>query len=71
MGITATVTVSTGAELDRALTRTKTEAGPWVIVAKVDESAPTMKPPQDCVFIKQRFMAAMGVPEGGTQGGPA
>jgi thiamine pyrophosphate-dependent acetolactate synthase large subunit-like protein len=71
MGITATVTVSTGADLDRALTRTKTEAGPWVIVAKVDESAPTMKPPQDCVFIKQRFMVAMGVPEGGTQGGPA
>src|SRR6188768_4195096 len=71
MGITATATVSTGAELDRALARTKAEAGPWVIVAKVDESVPTVKPPQDCVFIKQRFMAAMGMPEGGTQGGPA
>ena len=35
-------------------------AGPWVIVAKVDESAPTAKPPLDCVFIKQRFMAAIG-----------
>ena len=32
---------------------------------------PPVKPPQDCVFIKQRFMAAIGAPEGGTIGGPA
>jgi hypothetical protein len=30
-----------------------------VIVVKVDESAPIAKPPLDCVFIKQRFMAAI------------
>jgi thiamine pyrophosphate-dependent acetolactate synthase large subunit-like protein len=71
MGISATATVKTLAELDRAIARTRAEAGPWVIVAKVEESAPTMKPPQDCVFIKQRFMAALGVPEGGTTGDPA
>ena len=71
MGISATATVKTLAELDHAMARSRVEAGPWVIVAKVDESAPAVKPPQDCVFIKQRFMAAIGVPEGGTQGGPA
>jgi hypothetical protein len=31
-----------------------------MIVAKVQESAPAMKPPLDCVFIKQRFMATIG-----------
>ncbi len=53
------------------MARTRTEAGPWVIVAKVSESAPTVKPPLDCVFIKQRFMAAIGAPEAGTIGGKA
>ena len=41
---------------------------PLVIVAKVKESAPTAKPPLDCVFIKQRFMAAIGNPESATEG---
>jgi len=36
---------------------------PLVAVAKVSESAPTVRPPLDCVFIKQRFMAAIGNPE--------
>jgi hypothetical protein len=71
MGIAAAVTVNTAEELDAAMARTRTEAGPWVIVAKVHESSPAVKPPQDCVFIKQRFMAAIGVREGGTIGGPA
>jgi thiamine pyrophosphate-dependent acetolactate synthase large subunit-like protein len=71
MGISATATVKTLSELDHAMARSRIDTGPWVIVAKVDESAPAVKPPQDCVFIKQRFMAAIGVPEGGTQGGPA
>ncbi len=42
-----------------------------MIVAKVAESAPTVKPPLDCVFIKQRFMAAIGQPEAATRGGGA
>jgi len=71
LGISRCVTARTLDDLDAALSRMRQHAGPWVIVAQVDETAPTMKPPQDCVFIKQRFMAAMGVPEGGTQGGPA
>jgi thiamine pyrophosphate-dependent acetolactate synthase large subunit-like protein len=71
LGIAATATVGTPQELERAMARSRAEAGPWVIVAKVDESAPTAKPPQDGTFIKQRFMAAIGVPEGGTVGGQA
>ena len=71
MGIAATATVRTPAEFERAMARTAAEAGPWVIVAKVEESAPTMKPPQDCTFIKQRFMAAIGEAESGTAGGKA
>jgi thiamine pyrophosphate-dependent acetolactate synthase large subunit-like protein len=33
--------------------------GPRVIIAKVSESAPTPKPPLDCVSIKHRFMTAI------------
>jgi thiamine pyrophosphate-dependent acetolactate synthase large subunit-like protein len=62
-GIAATATVRTQEELERTMARTRTEAGPWVIVAKVEESAPTMKPPQDCVALKNRFMKAIGVSE--------
>lgn len=40
---------------------------PLVIVAKVTESAPTAKPPLDCVFIKHRFMTALGNPESATR----
>lgn len=71
LGIGATATVRTPAELDHTMVKTRAEAGPWLIVAKVDESAPVAKPPQDGVFIKQRFMAAIGVPESGTAGGKA
>jgi thiamine pyrophosphate-dependent acetolactate synthase large subunit-like protein len=53
-------TVRSADELRAALAP---EAGPLTIVAKVAESAPTAKPPLDCVFIKQRFMASIGNPE--------
>jgi thiamine pyrophosphate-dependent acetolactate synthase large subunit-like protein len=68
MGIAKAATVRTKAELSDALARSGREAGPWAIVAKVAESAPTVKPPLDCVFIKQRFMAAIGRPENATTG---
>ena len=68
LGAAHAVTVRTDDELGAALTRSASEPGPWVIVAKVRESAPTMKPPLDCVFIKQRFMAAIGSPEAATRG---
>ena len=67
MGLTAE-TVRTPESFDAAVARARAEPGPRVIVAKVSESAPSAKPPLDCVFIKQRFMAAIGQPEGGTQG---
>ena len=53
-------TVRTQEELRDAL---GTGRGPLAIVAKVAESAPTVKPPLDCVLIKHRFMAALGNPE--------
>lgn len=71
MNIDRCITVTALDDLEGALSRAREYPGPWVIVARVDETPPTMKPPQDCVFIKQRFMRAIGSPEGGTQGGPA
>jgi thiamine pyrophosphate-dependent acetolactate synthase large subunit-like protein len=70
-GIQSTETVGSLEELARVLLRVDAAPGPWVIVAKVEENAPTMKPPLDCVYIKQRFMAAIGCTETATQGGPA
>jgi thiamine pyrophosphate-dependent acetolactate synthase large subunit-like protein len=70
MGAAATVTVRTAGDLDAALKRAIAEPGPWVIVAKVGEASPAAKPPLDCVFIKQRFMAAIGNAEDGTAGRP-
>ena len=61
MGIAASVIVRSEDELTRALDAVTN--GPQVIVAKVLESAPTVKPPLDYVAIKQRFMAAIGNPE--------
>jgi thiamine pyrophosphate-dependent acetolactate synthase large subunit-like protein len=68
MGVHQAVTVRATGELVAALDRTRREPGPWMIVAKVEESAPTGKPPLDCVFIKQRFMEAIGRPEAATRG---
>ena len=69
MGAAQAATVSSGEEFGAALARARAVAGPWVIVAKVAESPPTVKPPLDCVYIKQRFMAAIGRPEDATLGG--
>jgi thiamine pyrophosphate-dependent acetolactate synthase large subunit-like protein len=68
MNIAAVASVTSAAELERALDRAAAEPGPWVIVARVGENAPAVKPPLDCVFIKQRFMAAIGSPEPATIG---
>ena len=70
MGFAATGTVHTAAGLNDVIARTRVEPGPWAIVAKVSESVPAVKPPLDCVSIKQRFMAAIGNPEPGTEGQP-
>jgi thiamine pyrophosphate-dependent acetolactate synthase large subunit-like protein len=54
--IDSTATVRTEHDLAVAL---QPQTGPVVIVAKVGESAPTVKPPNDCVALKQRFMQAL------------
>lgn len=46
--------------LEQSVLRTRREQGPWVIVVKVTESAPTAKPPLDYVFLRERFMKAIG-----------
>lgn len=70
LGIERAVTVRSETELAQTLTQALREAGPWMIVGKVEESAPTAKPPLDCVFIKHRFMEALGHPESSTTGSP-
>jgi thiamine pyrophosphate-dependent acetolactate synthase large subunit-like protein len=57
MRITASMTVRNEEELRGALG--VAAEGPQLIVAKVKESAPTVKPPLDYVAIKERFMAAI------------
>jgi thiamine pyrophosphate-dependent acetolactate synthase large subunit-like protein len=69
MGIASTATVRTSAELRSAVAAERAAPeGALFIVAKVKESAPTAKPPLDCVFIKQRFMAAIDNPESAVTG---
>jgi thiamine pyrophosphate-dependent acetolactate synthase large subunit-like protein len=68
MGIAAAATVRTTAELAAALARAGSEPGPSLIVAKIVNTSPASRPPLDCVFIKQRFMAALGCPEAATTG---
>ena len=60
MGIRSAATVRNEHELRAAIAEARRDSGPSVIVAKVEESAPTGKPPLDYVFIKGRFMAAIG-----------
>src|SRR5258707_6957227 len=57
MGIASAATARTAAELREAL------GSSGFIAAKVQESAPTAKPPLDCVFIKHRFMSAIRTPQ--------
>jgi thiamine pyrophosphate-dependent acetolactate synthase large subunit-like protein len=59
MGVIRTATVRDTGGLERVLGESRAEPGPWVIVAKVTESTPAVKPPLDCVYIKNRFMEAL------------
>jgi thiamine pyrophosphate-dependent acetolactate synthase large subunit-like protein len=68
MGIAHASTVRTIQSLKARLEHAGAQ-GPSVIVVKVEGGAPTGKPPLDCVYIKQRFMAAMGCSEAATEGG--
>ena len=61
----SSATVRSAEALTSALLWCDTQAGPWVIVAKVTENVPGVKPPLDYVGIKRRFMAAMGASQRG------
>ena len=70
MGIATSVTVRSEDELKRALEDPAPALvldGATVIVAKVTESLPTVKPPLDYVSIKQCFMSAIGNAESTTR----
>ena len=56
MGVAAASTVRSPDELAHALDQAP---GAMVIVAKVTESPPTAKPPNDCAEMTRRFMAAL------------
>lgn len=71
MGFSSAATPASIEALAETLGRIEATPGPWMIVCKVAQSTPTVKPPLDCVFIKQRFMAAIGCAEQATTGGPA
>ena len=69
MGIVATAAARCADELRAALEQAASRPGPWLIIAEVVDSTPSAKPPLDCVFIKQRFMSAIGCTEPATTGG--
>ena len=68
MGIPQTSTVDAAGDLRAAVQRACEGAGPWLIVAKVAESGPAVKPPLDYVWIKERFMSAIGTDLKNTKG---
>jgi thiamine pyrophosphate-dependent acetolactate synthase large subunit-like protein len=68
LGIASSVTVRTIDDLRLAVEAARSAAGASLIVAKVLESEPIAKPPLDCVFLKQRFMTAVGCAEAATEG---
>jgi thiamine pyrophosphate-dependent acetolactate synthase large subunit-like protein len=59
MGVSRTATARTEGELAAALDGGDAQRGAAVIIAKVSESAPTSRPSNDCVLLKQRFMSAL------------
>lgn len=68
LGIASSCTTRTLDELVRAYATAVRAPGTALIVAKVAESAPIAKPPLDCVFLKQRFMTAIGCAEDAIRG---
>ena len=68
MGIAETATVDSVPGLEATLSQVTLRPGPWVIVCNVEDSTPHARPPLDCVFIKQRFMSAIGCGEPATSG---
>lgn len=64
-GIPRAHRVKTVAEVEEALARELSQDGPALIVAQVDAGRSPGRPPKDPVFIKDRFMAALGTEDPG------
>jgi thiamine pyrophosphate-dependent acetolactate synthase large subunit-like protein len=60
LGIGHSALVRSDDEFRAAVARARVEPGPWLIVAKVAEVPPTVKPPLDYPGIADRFMTAIG-----------
>lgn len=55
-GLQHVAAVTTMSEFEVGLETWLTEPGPWLVVAKIDESSAPARPPKDPVWIKLRFM---------------
>ena len=55
-GLQHVAAVTTMSEFEVGLETWLTEPGPWLVVAKIDESSASARPPKDPVWIKLRFM---------------
>ena len=55
-GLQHAAAVTTMSEFEVGLETWLTEPGPWLVVAKIDESSASARPPKDPVWIKLRFM---------------
>jgi thiamine pyrophosphate-dependent acetolactate synthase large subunit-like protein len=55
-GLQHVAAVTTMSEFEVGLETWLTEPGPWLVVAKIDESPAPTRPPKDPVWIKLRFM---------------
>jgi thiamine pyrophosphate-dependent acetolactate synthase large subunit-like protein len=59
-GIAAVTTAEDLPAFEEALTRLLHRSGPGLLVARVEPGNSEGRPPADCVFIKTRFMEALG-----------
>jgi len=62
-GLQHAVAVTTMSEFQSELEAWLKEPGPWLVVAKIDDSPAPGRPPKDPVWIKHRFMQITANPE--------
>ncbi len=58
-GLQHVAAVTTLSEFQGGLETWLTEPGPWLVVAKIDDSPAPVRPPKDPVWIKLRFMGIL------------
>jgi thiamine pyrophosphate-dependent acetolactate synthase large subunit-like protein len=63
-GLAHTATVTTVDEFAAALGRALRDPGPWFILAKVEQATSFARVPRRPIYIKDRFMAALGTAPG-------